>query len=112
MKLQQIQEAKYAGSYSQDDVYDKYRDLAHTFRQDRYRVTSAGASKNNPEVPAGNVVLEILLTNSFLSRGEARRFVRDALRSQGIPYTTMNAEHHEVPGLGNDTILVQVTYKS
>ncbi len=106
MKLQQIQEAKYAGSYSQDEVYKKYRDIAHIFRQDRYRVTSAGASKNHP-VGGGNVVLDILLTNSFLSRGEARRFVRDTFKSQGLPYTTMDAKHED-----GDRIFVQVTYKS
>ncbi len=107
MKLAYLHEARYAGSYSQDDVYDRYRDLAHMLRQDRHRVMSAGASKNHPGIPTDNVVLDILLTNSFLSRGEARRFVRDTLKSQGTPYTTMNAKSED----GN-TIFVQVTYKS
>ena len=105
MKLQQLQEAKYTGAFSEDEIYDRYRDLADNLRRDRKHVMMAGASQWYPEIE--HVVMEVLLTSVFLSRSQARRFIRDALKSYSLPYTSMTAKYED-----GETINVQVTYKS
>lgn len=105
MKLANLQEAKYAGSFSEDEIYQRYQDVADNLRQDQDRVMMAGASQWYPN--ADGVVMDVLLTKSFLSRGEAKRFVRDTLRAYSLPYTSMTAKYED-----GETIHVQVIYKS
>ncbi len=105
MKLADLQEAKYAGSFSEDEIYHRYRDVTDNLRRDRDRVMMAGSSEWYPGIDG--VVMDVLLTNSFLSRGEAKRFIRDTLRAYSLPYTSMTAEYED-----DETIRVKVTYKS